>query len=400
MKKSILIKMGIFSLVMLALSFTGCKKEKGCTDPKATNYNPDAEEDDKSCEYNDTTKATLPAIPTTYNFTNVSYGGQTVRLLLLKDLETKMETAETTPVTAAELNAILDNSAGAYSTISSGKKLSDKISSQAIKDSIQKWFSQIEIISASTTKGYLRADSVDLKQMVAKTLMGSVFYYRAVNDYLNNVPNKDNSTVVAGEGTTMEHNFDEAFGYFGAARDYNSYTDVELAGSSPFKDSNSDGVTDDKSEKCFFYSLTAGKRDKTSAGFSDGKTDYTKTFFDAFLKARWGISNKQYTDRDNAITVIKETWDLLIAATVVHYINDVKDEITANKSRTTHWAEMKGYLNMIPHNTNNKLGTTIMANLNTLTGNNPNAVTVANLNEALATLKNYYGFTQSQIDGF
>jgi len=31
--------------------FTACKKEEGCTDPIATNYNADAEDDDNSCIY-------------------------------------------------------------------------------------------------------------------------------------------------------------------------------------------------------------------------------------------------------------------------------------------------------------------------------------------------------------
>jgi len=44
------------TLGMLALSLTiglttSCKKEEGCTDPKATNYNPDAKKDDGSCTF-------------------------------------------------------------------------------------------------------------------------------------------------------------------------------------------------------------------------------------------------------------------------------------------------------------------------------------------------------------
>ncbi len=39
------------TLALAGLSLTSCKKEEGCTDPTATNYNADAEVDDGSCAY-------------------------------------------------------------------------------------------------------------------------------------------------------------------------------------------------------------------------------------------------------------------------------------------------------------------------------------------------------------
>lgn len=41
----------IFIIPLLLILFTSCKKEYGCTDPNAKNYNPQAQRDDKSCIY-------------------------------------------------------------------------------------------------------------------------------------------------------------------------------------------------------------------------------------------------------------------------------------------------------------------------------------------------------------
>ena len=91
---TILISLSVISF------FTSCDKDEdvmGCTDYSATNFNASATEDDGSCTYDASTA------PTTYNFSNASYGGQTDRLNMLKELETYLKTVNDGAVIDASL---------------------------------------------------------------------------------------------------------------------------------------------------------------------------------------------------------------------------------------------------------------------------------------------------------
>jgi hypothetical protein len=346
-----------------------------------------------------------PSVPSTYNFDNVNYGGQIVRLLLLMDLEAKIQTAATTNVTKAELMALFEQNnevLGKYTGIATGKNIKGKFLASSVTsgikqqwlDSIEVWFDTIEARSPAAN-AWIRTDGVDLSQAIAKTLMGAVIYDQAVNHYLNVLTTADNSTVTPGIGTAMEHQFDEAFGYFGAARDFNSYTDAQIA-SGYHIDSNSDGKKDTTSEMNFkYYARAAAIRDDSIKNLS-GK-NYTKEIFDNFLLGRFSISTNNYSQRDIAIANIKQLWEEVIAASVIHYINRTKSATDGSANHKKWWTEMKYYYNMLRFYPSNKLQQQGVYDLvDDLLGKKPSDETTAKLDQAAGIIAAFYGFTVEQ----
>ncbi|MBN4052049.1 DUF4856 domain-containing protein [Cytophagaceae bacterium AH-315-L13] len=371
----------------------GCG-QKGCTDPNARNYDIDADKDDNSCVYD-----TGYTVPSTYNFDNVSHSGQTVRLLLLKDLTSKIAEADAGRVMATDLISIYENTESTYSSIAIYKNLKDKVASTSDDSLILDYFNQIDSLS-SAGKGFVTADSLDLQQLVEKTLMGSIFWYQAL-EYLKQIPDDDNETVTAGKGTDMEHHFDEAFGYFGAALDYNDYLDTDIK-SPGEKDSDVNGTIDPETEQCFYYGQTAAKRDLGAAAVSvNTDVDYTKAIFEAFLEGRAAITNIDYSKRNTAITTIEDNWEEIIAATVIHYINETKSDITSGSfDIIKHWAELKGYVNMLSYRSDNKIGKTDLASINTYLGTKPSEAVKTNLDAAASIIQEAYGFSDELVAGW
>ena len=379
---------------------------------------------------------------------SVAYSGQVVRNLLLQDLKAVTDSVGKDGGKAASVEDMLQlyeyddalnlktiTTTGAvpalenqYSSLSTGKNLVGKISdapvigyNRSADDLVREWFKGISDNSQDSNKlgtamAYTTEDGVDMSQMINKVLIGAVPYYQATGVYLDSLLERDNSEAKDGSKpyTAMEHAWDEAFGYFGAARDYSRYTDVQLAGSvDDFTfDSNGDGTIDFKSEYNFGLSRNAAKRDKGGSG-----VDFTTEIFNAFLAGRTAITNQGSVSEISAHRqAAANGMEKVIAATVVHYINDTLSDISklgtdeeniANLNK--HWAEMKGYTVALQYNPFKLISDGQLRELHGIMGEAPkydapgtNAykTQVANYQRAKDVMQAAYGFSNSNMENW
>lgn len=282
---------------------------------------------------------------------------------------------------------------------------------------IQNWFNAIAAQAADaghSGKDYVSATGLDYQQLIQKFLLGAVAFSQAAEDYLKADKGllKQNSAA-DGTGksyTSLEHQWDEGFGYFGAARDYNNYTDAQLK-SQKDNDTNSDGIIDLDAEYTFDMAQYANKRDASITG-----ADYSKTIMDAFLKGRQIIVDNYGTDpvagqgyhKDlvEQATIIINAWEEIFAANTVHYINATLAEMdkigTDGYSFDKHakvWGELKGFALSLQFNPIAKITLEQLKNLHTSIGQAPvlaggdTETYEASLISARNLLVEVYGFT-------
>ena len=331
-----------------------------------------------ACSDDDTPAPSLE-VPTTYNFENVDYSGQQQRIEMLNQLIGKVRTANDgqTKVTASELLDIYENRINLLGT---DKKLSDKTAPTA-KPAIEALFNQVEALSGNPDNvvgGYLvTPEGIEPAQMIAKGLMGSVLYWQATAGYLGEAKmNVDNTEVVAGQGTKMQHHWDEAFGYFGVPRDF------------PENKGTAEGATGEN--KAWFWGSYSNQRAEV--------VDVRKDIMDAFIAGRAAIGRNDLAARDQAIATIREKWDLLVAANAVHYINAALANKTTNAGKYYHnWSEGLAFAQALQYNPAAKITPQQFEQLIALFGSNPKAATADNLQEANLLLQQVYGFTDAQM---
>jgi|MDSW01.2.fsa_nt_gb hypothetical protein len=378
--------------------------------------------------------------PTTYQFasrfvdneSSVSYTGQVVRNVLIKDLKSLAGTAGTA---SASLEALYNVGAAdsALSIINGQKqtawgdfdgntsKISNKIATDVLigydktpDAQMKEWFGEVPNLVAANSDGsrlVQASDSLELNQMVGKGLLGVVSYYQATSVYLPRIDEMDggaykydNTAAVEGKTyTQLEHYWDEAFGYFGAAQDYNTYADDAARKSS--YDTNADGSIDYKSEYNFAWATYAAKRDIDCAGTCTINNDFTGTIMGAFLEGRTRIHNEEtIASIVEQRTIIVNAWEKMIAANIIHYAHDVISRMSdsGNKQILHSWAEMRAFAMALQYNQYKLISTTDLSTIITDMGTAPPAPSTwsdysAKLTTIISTLQSAYSLDAANI---
>ncbi len=310
-------------------------------------------------------------------------------------------------------------------------------------DLVQRWFSEIETLAIDRAAGdpalapdgtpipvvHVSPEGRHYPELLSKFLLGAIAYSQATDDYLDDdVPGKgilaDHEALDDDKPyTPLERQWDEAFGYFGAARDYLRYTDEEIAGQGGrdgwkggHHDTNGDGALDLTAEFNFTPAVYAAKRDLGAATM----VDFSGTIMRAFLRGRHlldrtdgPLSDEQMAQLRAERDRIVATWDELVAASIVHYLNvtiAATETIgTADYDFLAHakaWSEMKGLALGLQFNPRKRISDDAFLALHEALGDRPAleageaAAYVAGLRAARDLLADVYGFEAADVEAW
>lgn len=311
-------------------------------------------------------------IPTDYVFergneTTVDYSGQTSRILMLAEMGTYISDAAKNGTVADNtvLSNMFSNNNSPFSTAdlnNSGKQLKDKTA--ASKDYFSLFFGggntteqqsvraffETQLSNANTasqgnnasagvagvyldgtSKRLFAANGLEPQQVVLKGLMGACFMDQIVNNYLSvnklddasNKENNNNKVLENGKNyTTMEHTWDEAYGY------------IYGAGGGKYWDSYINQVNAD-------------------TDFNTVATDIKK----AFIKGRAAIIANDYKTRNEQIDIIKTKLAMVPAVRAVFYLQEGKAKLATDNGAKAFHALSEAYGFILDLRYTNKPGT-------------------------------------------
>lgn len=306
-----------------------------------------------SCE-EETTKQQVNTntLPDTYNFENVDHSGQDQRLDMLAEITAYLKSSN--EGSAVDNDVVLDmltndNYIWNKSELnSSTKQIADKVEPGA-GVGIENWIEMLSRISGNINPGsngtagivtsnsgtnqYLLSElGVEYAQLIEKGLMGALAYYQATAVYLSaSMMDVENETVIDGKGTTMQHHWDEAFGYWGVPTDFGSAD--------------------------FTYDNTASYH-RFWAKYTNAVNpilNCNSKLMKAFIKGRDAINNKDYDTRDEAIGEIRANWELVVAGMAIHYLNGAKADLVDDALRCHQLSKAAGFIWCLKFNPEAKL---------------------------------------------
>lgn len=341
-------KVLLSTLVMTALTITSCSNDDNSE--QTPNY----------------------TVPATYTFersssTTVDFSGQSSRLLMLEEMGNNIKTAATNGTVASQsvLTNMYSNTNNAFETTAlntSGKQLKDKTAASkdyfqlflgggttTEKISVQAFFeTQLTLANTAslgtaasagvagsyldgTSKRLFAANGLEPQQVLLKGMMGACFMDQIVNNYLsknkldegNNKINNTNKVLEDSKTyTTMEHTWDEAYGYI--------Y-----------------GVDGTKFWSSYIDQVNA------DIDFNTVKADINL----AFRTGRAAIVANDYATRDAQIDIIKAKLAIVPAVRAVFYLQEGKGKLTTDKGAKAFHALSEAYGFIISLRYTNKPGT-------------------------------------------
>ena len=264
------------------------------------------------------------------------------------------------------------------------------------------------------TPKHTSANGVDFAQFTEKGVAAAISYAEGADiltDFVDGTLGADN-----------EAEWNEAFGHFGAPRDFRAFLtdDGSIADNAPADDVDGDGETDLETEAVYIWAdYTADRGGATS---QDGVFSFDA--FDAFVEGRNDIDNGD-DPTEHAATAL-DVWEQTIAANVIHYANSMEsdlsdlsdgDEITQSalgsdsQSESSgfedHWGEAKIFTWTLQYH--NDLDGDQLQEIHGLLGSKPPYNTdpattksdwIDNLEEIRSKLQSAYGFADENVNNW
>ena len=289
-------------------------------------------------------------VPANYTFernnsSTVDFNGQTTRLQMSKeilsnfndfdnateDLLLNMFANENSPFANAALN---ESSKSVKSKVAASNLYfsTNTVESSEIKSDFEAWISEQMTtvksnkdqlaeagkagqIAQGTSVRYVNEKGLELNQAFAKSLIGGLLADQILNNYLaqpvldeaDNRENNDGGITEEGKDyTTMEHKWDEAYGYL--------YGDPSI----PANDPNS--MLNESDDHLLFSYLGQVDADEDFSGLAEST-------YQAFKTGRAAIVAGDYQLRDEQVAIIRENLSRVIAVRAVHYLQGGKEAL-------------------------------------------------------------------------
>ena len=295
--------------------------------------------------------------PATYSFersgaSSVSFGGQTTRIEMGGEFVSALKS---TSETVASLNAKFAHTAGANNFSdadlnASSKSVRSKVAAStdfyasnttdatAIKADFDSWieaqvtevFPMWDMDASAGNAGqiqeagggsirYVSAKGIEYNQLINKGLIGALMVDQILNNYLSpavldaasNVADNDAESLNVGKNyTTMEHKWDEAFGYL-----YGKEADITVP------TLNNDSFLNK------YLSRVEGDAD--FAGIAE-------EIYNAFKLGRAAIVAKDYTTRNVQAEILREKISEIVGIRAVYYLQQGKNNLPTDKGGAFH----------------------------------------------------------------